>query len=178
MSVVQIKDKKFELYIPGKEIQRSVRATADKITKDLHTKNPLFICVLNGAFFFMSDLMKVIDFPCEIAFIRLKSYSGTNSSGDVKEILGLSEDLKGRNVVIVEDIIDTGNTLQYLCGYLRSFSPDSLSVATFLKKHTHTEVNIRTDYVAMEIPDYFVVGYGLDYDGYGRNLNDLYKIKE
>ncbi len=127
---------------------------------------------------FASDLMKQFDFPCEITFIRLKSYQGTSSSNKVKEVHGLIEDVENRNVVILEDIIDTGYTIQQLNQSILSKQPESLRVATLFLKPEALQTEVKADYVAMEIPDDFIVGYGLDYDGYGRNLKDVYKIKE
>jgi len=148
------------------------------IHDDLHDKNPVFIAVLNGAFMFASDLIKQLDFPCEITFIRLKSYQGTDSSGNIREVENLIDDIEDRHVVIVEDIIDTGYTIQYLKQSILTKYPKSLRIATLLFKPEALRTEIKADYVAMEIPNDFIVGYGLDYDGHGRNLRDIYKIKE
>ena len=177
ISVIQIKDKQFELFIPEKVILESIQKVSEQIGNDLHDQNPIFVCVLNGAFMFASDLIKHLDFPCEITFIRLKSYQGTASSGSICEVENLIDDIKNRNVVIIEDIIDTGYTMQYLIESISSKQPKSLRIATLLFKPKALRVNLKTDYIAMEIPNDFIVGYGLDYDGYGRNLRDIYKIK-
>ena len=176
--VILIRDKQFELFIEEKIILERVCNISKQIKRDLHDKNPLFICVLNGAFMFASDLMKHFDFPCEITFIRLKSYVGTSSSESIKEVHGLIENIKDRNVVILEDIVDTGFTIQYLKQSSLAQQPKSLRIATLLLKPEAFQTKIKVDYVAMEIPNDFIVGYGLDYDGYGRNLRDIYKIKK
>ena len=177
-SVIQIKDKQFELFITEKIVLESIYMVSKQIQNDLHDKNPLFIAVLNGAFMFASDLLKHFDFPCEITFIRLKSYQGTASSGNIREVESLIDDIEGRNVVVIEDIIDTGHTIQYLKQSFLTKHPKSLRIATLLFKPEALQAEIKVDYVAMEIPNDFIVGYGLDYDGYGRNLRDIYKIKE
>ena len=175
--VIEIKDKQFELFIEEEIIQNAIKRISQQIRADLHDKNPLFVCVLNGAFMFASDLMKQIDFPCEITFIRLQSYRGTVSSGTIKEVEGLIDDVKNRNIVILEDIVDSGYTIQHLKRSLLAKQPESLRIATLLFKPEALQIDIKVDYAAMEIPNDFIVGYGLDYDGYGRNLKDIYKIK-
>lgn len=177
MSVIQMKDKQFELFISEEEILSSIDNTAKQMRHDLYDKNPLFICVLNGAFMFASDLIKHFDFPCEITFIRLESYQGTATSGTVKEVSGLKEDVENRHVVILEDIIDTGYTIQYLKQSILKKRPKSLCVATLLFKFDALLIDVKPDYVALKIPNDFVVGYGLDYNGYGRNFKDIYKVK-
>lgn len=127
---------------------------------------------------FASDLIGLFNHPCEVTFIRLKSYQGTDRSGKMKEIQGLTEDIKGRHIVIVEDIIDTGHTMSYLMKMLEEKEPASIKIATLLFKPKALQVDIKPDYVAKEIPNDFIVGYGLDYDGHGRNLRDIYKVKE
>ena len=177
MSRIAVKDKQFVLSISEKEIIGSITRIAEKMNQELKDKQPLFICVLNGAFMFASDLMKQLDFPCEITFIRLKSYEGTLTEGNVKEIQGLVENVEGRNVVIVEDIIDTGHTIDNLQKYLLSKKPQSVKIAALLFKPNALVRDVKPDYVAMEIPNDFIVGYGLDYDGYGRNLKDIYRVE-
>lgn len=176
MNIIQIKDKKFSLSIPESEILAAVRHVAEDINRDIADKNPLFICVLNGAFMFAGDLMKTINFPCEITFIKLSSYDGLYSSGAVKEIIGLNESVVGRNVVVVEDIVDTGITMERILSSLRAKGANEIRVATFLQKPDALQRDITVDYVAMKIPNDFIVGYGLDYDGYGRNLKDIYTV--
>jgi hypoxanthine phosphoribosyltransferase len=177
MAEIQVRDKKFTLFLPEDVIQKGVASVADAISRDLKNENPLFICVLNGAFVFASDLLRRFDFPCETTFIRLKSYQGTKG-GDLKEIHGLEEDIENRHVVIVEDIVDTGSTMYYLMEKLRKKKPASLRIATLLFKPDSLQLDVQPDYVALEIPNDFIVGYGLDYDGHGRNLKNIYKIKE
>lgn len=176
MSIIQIKDKQFALSIPESEILKAVRQVGEAINRDLANKNPLFICVLNGAFMFAGDLMKTVNVPCEITFIKLSSYDGLYSSGAVKEIIGLNESVVGRNVVVVEDIVDTGITMERILGSLRAKGANEIHVATFLQKPDALQRDIQVDYVAMKIPNDFIVGYGLDYDGYGRNLKDIYTV--
>jgi len=177
MEEIEIRDKTFELFIPESQICKAIQAVAEQIGSDLRGKNPYFICVLNGAFMFASDLMKLLNFPCEIGFIRLKSYVGTETTGCIKEIKGFSEEIEGRNVVIVEDIIDTGHTMSYLLRQLTQKNPASIRIATLLHKPDAAKIKITPDYVALSIPNDFIVGYGLDYDGHGRNLKNIYKIK-
>lgn len=177
MPAIQVKDKFFELFIPEEKILKEVQRVADRINNDMRGKNPLFVCVLNGAFMFASDLIKRLDFPCEVTFIRLKSYEGTGTEGLVKEIHGLIESVTGRNVIIIEDIIDTGHTICQLIETISKNSPASLKVATLLFKPEALKIKVSPDYVAMNIPSDFIVGYGLDYDGHGRNLRDIYKLR-
>ena len=176
MNTIQIKDKKFILSIPESEIQAAVRKVAEAINRDIADKNPLFICVLNGAFMFAGDLMKNVNIPCEITFIKLASYEGLYTTGAVKEIIGLSESVVGRNVVVVEDIVDTGITMERILSSLRAKGAKEIRVATFLQKPDALQRDITVDYIAMKIPNDFIVGYGLDYDGYGRNLKDIYTV--
>lgn len=178
MNTIQIKDKKFTLSIPEIEIQAAVSTVAKAINHDLADKNPLFICVLNGAFMFAGDLMKNVHVPCEITFIKLSSYDGLYTTGVVKEIIGLNESVVGRNVVVVEDIVDTGITMERILSSLRAKGANEIKVATFLQKPDALQRDIQVDYVAMKIPNDFIVGYGLDYDGYGRNLKDIYTVVE
>ncbi len=178
MNKINIKDKTFSLSIPESEILQAVKSVARDINHDLAGKDPLFICVLNGAFMFAADLMKNIDIPCEITFVKLSSYSGTQSSGNVKEIIGLNKSIEGRHVVVVEDIVDTGITMENILRTLNGKGAQSIKVATFLQKPDALQRDITVDYVAMKIPNDFIVGYGLDYDGYGRNLKDIYTVVE
>ncbi len=176
MNTIQIKDKKFRMSIPESEIQAAVRKVAEQINHDIAEKNPVFICVLNGAFMFAGDLMKNVNLPCEITFVKLSSYDGLYTSGVVKEIIGLNESVVGRNVVVVEDIVDTGITMERILSSLRAKGANEIRVATFLQKPDALQCDIKIDYVAMKIPNDFIVGYGLDYDGYGRNLKDIYTV--
>ena len=176
MSIIQIKDKKFALSIPETEIQQAVSKVGKAINRDMAHKNPLFICVLNGAFMFAGDLMKTVTIPSEITFIKLSSYDGLYTTGTVKEIIGLNESVVGRNVVVVEDIVDTGITMERILSSLRAKGANEIRVATFLQKPDALQRDITVDYIAMKIPNDFIVGYGLDYDGYGRNLKDIYTV--
>ena len=176
MNTIQIKDKKFVLSIPEKEIQKAVLEVGEIMNRDLADKNPLFICVLNGAFMFAGDLMKIVNVPCEITFIKLSSYEGLYTTGTVKEIIGLNESVVGRNVVVVEDIVDTGITMERILGSLLAKGANEIRIATFLQKPDALQRDIHVDYVAMKIPNDFIVGYGLDYDGYGRNLKEIYTV--
>ena len=176
MKTIQIHDKKFTLSITESEIQAAVRRVGEAINHDLSDSNPLFICVLNGAFMFAGDLMKIVNFPCEITFVKLSSYEGIYTSGSVKEVIGLNESVVGRNVVVVEDIVDTGITMEKIIASLKAKGAKSIKIATFLQKPEALQRDITVDYVAMKIPNQFIVGYGLDYDGYGRNLKDIYTV--
>ncbi|GBU07447.1 hypoxanthine phosphoribosyltransferase [Bacteroidales bacterium] len=178
MSSIQVKDKLFELSIKEEVILEAIDKIAKAMNEDLGDKNPLFICVLNGGFMFASDLLKRLNFPCEISFIRLQSYQKSSTNGQIKEIYGLQGNIENRNVVILEDIIDTGYTMSFLKKELLSKKPNMLKVATLLFKPKALSVELEPDYVALEISNEFIVGYGLDYDGHGRNLRDIYKIKE
>ena len=170
MNTLKIKDKEFALYLTHHQIEQAVRKVADAITADLDGKDPLFVVVLNGAFMFASDLMKMVNIPSEIAFVRLSSYVGTQSSHVVKEKMSLDKPAGKRPIVIIEDIIDTGITMNYLVENLRSRRPASIKICTLLSKPDRRKVDVQVDYNEFVIPDYFVVGYGLDYDGKYRNL--------
>lgn len=178
MSIVKVKDKTFKTFIPEEEIQRRVKAVAEKLNKDMAGKNPLFLAVLNGSFIFAADLMRYITISCEISFVKLASYQGTTSTGTVKEVVGINESLAGRTVVIVEDIVDTGHTMKHMLESLSTRHPSSLHICTLLVKPGKLEEDLNIEYPAMEIPNDFIVGYGLDYDQQGRNLRDIYTIVE
>lgn len=169
---------KFVPYIFGEKIQKRVKEIAREITREYLGKKPLVICVLNGAFPFASDLFRNIDTDAEIAFVRFKSYSGTQTTGAVKEMLGLSEDIEGRHVIVVEDIIDTGHTMYKMLRDLDMHKPASLKVATLLFKPEALVRPVVPDYVGFEIPKKFIIGYGLDIDGLARNLPDIYVLKD
>lgn len=177
MKSVKIKDKEFDLFIDGKTIEDNIERIANRINVDLDGENPLFLTVLNGAFMFAGELMKKVSIPCEITFVRLASYQGTSSSEVVQQLLGLNQSIEGRQVVIVEDIVDTGNTMVALLDMLQKMNPKGIKIATLLFKPDALKRDVKLDYVALEIPGDFIVGYGLDYDGYGRNLRDIYKLK-
>lgn len=177
MKSVKVRDKEFELFISETEILKAVDRVAGQMNKDLDGTDPLFVCVLNGSFMFASELMKRVNVPSGISFVRMASYQGTKSSGKIKEIYGLEEDIKGRTVVIIEDIVDTGYTMSLILDQLACGEPKDIKVATLLFKPEALKCDVKIDYIALEIPSDFIVGFGLDYDGYGRNLPDIYKIK-
>ncbi len=178
MDSIQIKDKKFTVSIRQEDIQKEVIRVANEINRDLKGKTPLFLSVLNGSFMFTADLMKHITIPCEISFIKLASYQGVSSTGVIKEVIGINEDLTGRTVVIVEDIVDTGFTMQRLLETLGTRNPKDIHIASLLVKPDKLKVNLNIEYNAMRIPNDFIVGYGLDYDGFGRNYPDIYTVIE
>jgi hypoxanthine phosphoribosyltransferase len=178
MNTIQIKDKKFAVSIGEKEIQEQVTRVADEINRDLAGKNPLFLSVLNGSFMFTADLMKRVNIPCEISFVKLASYQGVSSTGVIKEVIGVNEDLTDRTIVIVEDIVDTGLTMQRLIETLGTRAPKEIRIATLLVKPGKLKVDLDIKYVAFKIPNDFIVGYGLDYDGYGRNYPEIYTVVE
>lgn len=176
MDSIQIKDKQFTVSIKEQDIQKEVIRVANEINRDLADKNPLFLSVLNGSFMFTADLLKHITILCEISFVKLASYQGVTSTGVIKEVIGLNEDIAGRTVVIVEDIVDTGLTMQRLLETLGTRNPESIHIASLLVKPEKLKVDLNIEYVAMEIPNDFIVGYGLDYDGFGRNYPDIYTV--
>ena len=176
MNTIRVKDKEFKLSISSAEIGKVVDNLASQLNRDLKDKNPLFLVVLNGAFIFAADLYRKITVPSEISFVKLASYSGTSSTSDVKELIGLNEKLKGRYVVILEDIIDTGTTMQYLINKLHYIGVEDVKLVALLFKPNAFRESFRIDYLGMEIPNDFIVGYGLDYDGFGRNYADIYKL--
>ena len=178
MSIVQIKDKRFKTFISEDEIQQRVKAVADRINHDMEGKKPLLLAVLNGSFVFAADLMRHITIPCEISFVKLASYEGTVSTGKVVEVMGLNEDITGRDVIIVEDIVDTGKTMERMLDTLGTLNPNSLHICTLLLKPEKLKIPLNIEYAAMEIPNDFIVGYGLDYDQEGRNLRDIYTLVE
>jgi hypoxanthine phosphoribosyltransferase len=177
MKKVKLHDKEFAVAIRHDEIQTAIGVIAQKIREDMKDENiPVFLSILNGSFMFAADLLKQMDFNCEVSFVKLASYSGVNSTGNVKELLGLNTDISGRTVIIVEDIVDTGNTLVELFAVLKKYNPKQIKVATFLLKPDAYKQSIPVDYVGMRIPNDFIVGYGLDYNELGRNLRNIYKL--
>jgi hypoxanthine phosphoribosyltransferase len=176
MDQIQILDKVFRKDIGYDRIHDAVTRLSAEIMADYGHLRPLFLCVLNGSFMFAGDLLKEYNGACEVSFIKLSSYRGTNSTEEVRTLIGLSEDIRGRDVVILEDIIDTGITISQLLKDLTDYAPNSIRVATLLLKPDALRSDIRPDYVGLEIPNDFIVGYGLDYDGYGRNSRDIYRI--
>lgn len=174
----KLNDKSFNKFILNEDIQSKVCELAERLNTDLAGKKPLFVVVLNGAFIFASDLLKKVTIDCEIAFVKLSSYHGTQSSGVVQQIIGLDLDIKGRTIVIIEDIVDTGLTLEHFRLTLNKMEPEKVLVATCLLKPEAFKDKFPIDYLCFSIPNEFVVGYGLDYDGLGRNSSDIYKIAE
>ncbi len=173
---IKVLDLTFETSISEATIQQEIRRIAETMNHDLAHKNPIFLGILNGAFMFASDLFKLINFPCQITFLKLASYDGTKTSGTVKQLIGINQDLKNRTVVLLEDIVDTGITLDTILRQLNGYEPKEILVATMLHKPDALQKNVQLDYVGFEIPDEFVVGYGLDYDGYARNLPEIYSL--
>ena len=176
MPVIRVHDKQFEPYISQGAIAGKIKELAHALEKDYQGKTPLFIAILNGSFMFASDLFKVLDIPAEICFIKLASYKGTQSSGHVVTSIGLDADLFGRHVIILEDIIDTGKTMSQFLPQLFHQQPASLKICTLLHKPEATVYPVHVDYRGFIIPDKFVIGYGLDYDGLGRNLKEIYQL--
>ncbi|MDR3297729.1 MAG: hypoxanthine phosphoribosyltransferase [Prevotellaceae bacterium] len=179
MKQLTLHDKTFRISISEAEIDTKVQAMADKINADYaapHSAVPLFMAVLNGSFMFAANLMKRINFLCEISFVKLASYHGERSSGKVTELIGISDALVGRDIIVVEDIVDTGNTYEALVATLMRHQPQSVKIATMLLKPDVYKKSLPIDYAAMTIPNDFIVGYGLDYNGLGRNLPDIYTI--
>ncbi|MFZ7116659.1 MAG: hypoxanthine phosphoribosyltransferase [Bacteroidota bacterium] len=176
MESVIIKDKRFEVNIPAATIDRRIKELGAKLNEDLKNTRPIFVSVLNGSFMFAADLFREIKMEAEITFIRVSSYSGTESTGTVKSVVGIKENLEGRTVVIVEDIVDTGDTAIYLIDELKKQNPEKILFASLLLKPEALRHPVKVDYVGFEVPNDFLVGYGLDYDGLGRNLKDIYKL--
>lgn len=178
MSLIKVHDKQFTPYLSEATIQEKITSLAANINKDYAGKKPLFVAILNGSFMFASDLFKHLTIDAEICFIKLASYKGTKSSGQVITAIGLDTDITGRDVIIVEDIIDTGKTLHEFLPQIHNQQPASLKIAVLLHKPEATVMPVQIDYCCFAIPNKFVVGYGLDYDGLGRNLKELYQLYE
>jgi hypoxanthine phosphoribosyltransferase len=174
MDKIRIVDKEFRLLVSSDKIQESVTRMAEKMNKDLKGRNVIFLGILNGAFMFVSDLIRRIDLECEISFLKLATYEGSSSSGNIKRLIGLDEDISGKTVVILEDIIDTGFTIGSILKQLKGYGPGDIKIAALLFKPDKFDRDSKPDYIGIEIPNDFVAGYGLDYKGYGRNLKDIY----
>jgi len=179
MKNITIIDREFEVFIPYEKIRSVVEEMAEKMNNDLQGKNPLFICILNGSFMFAAEIFKRISLlDAEISFLKLASYSGTHTTGSVKQLIGLNEDLSGRTIVVLEDIVDSGITIANTIEQLQTKNPAEIKIATLLLKPDAVQIEVKLDYIGIEIPNDFIVGYGLDYNGRGRNLIDIYKVIE
>jgi hypoxanthine phosphoribosyltransferase len=178
MPEIKLHDKTFEIYIEEDKIQEKVKSLAEQLSLDYKDKNPLFIAILNGSFMFAADLFKNLTINAEICFIKLASYKGVRSTGHVTTAIGLDHDIFNRHVIIVEDIVDTGKTLGFFIPKLYHQQPASLKIAALLHKPEATQHPLDIDYIGFSIPNKFVVGYGLDYDGLGRNLKEIYQLSE
>lgn len=174
---MQIAGKAFIPYLEAEKVAERVEQLAQQINLDYKGKYPLMVGILNGAFMFTSDLAKHLDIPVEITFMRLSSYEGESSTGEVKQLIGLGEEIKDRHVIIVEDIVDSGLTMQALTQQLEQFSPASIKLSALLLKPKALKCEVNIDYLGFEIENDFVIGYGMDYNGYGRNLNTIYQLK-
>lgn len=175
---IEVSDLTFELFLSKEEIQKRIGEMGSVISSDFETKKPLFIAILNGAFVFAADLVRHFEYDCEFTFVKLSSYSGTESSGKVLEIIGLDISIENRHVIIVEDIVDTGNTICQFLSHLETQKPASVSIATLLLKPEMLKHDLHPNYIGFEIPPKFVIGFGLDYNGLGRNLPDIYQLME
>lgn len=179
MDQVTLRDKTFRLYIPQEKIESVIKRMARQMNEDLRGTDPLFVCVLNGAFMFAAELLKNIELTeSEITFVKMASYRGIHSTGIIRQLIGLNEVIENRTVVVLEDIVDSGSTIENIIQQLKDMNPGEIKLATLLLKPGALVKKVNLDYVGMEIPNDFIVGYGLDYDGYGRNLRDIYAVVE
>ncbi|MBU3714959.1 MAG: hypoxanthine phosphoribosyltransferase [Ferruginibacter sp.] len=178
MNALKVHDKLFKPYLSALQIQEQIKRLADEVNTDYKGKVPLFIAILNGSFMFASDLFKELTIEAEICFIKLASYKGTKSTGQVITSIGLDENLKGRHVILIEDIVDTGKTLDMFLPQLRNQSPASLKIATLLHKPEALKYPLQLHYIGFNVPNKFLLGFGLDYDGLGRNLKEIYQLDE
>lgn len=176
--MIHLHDKTFEAFISSEEIDFAIKNMAKQMDDDFFNEIPVFVGVLNGAFMVMADLMKQYRGMCEVSFVKMASYEATQSTNEVKQLIGLNQDLEGRTVIIVEDIVDTGNTIEELKAILKDKKVKHLKIATLFLKPDAYKKDIKLDYVGIRIPNKFIVGYGLDYDGLGRNLADVYQLAE
>jgi len=176
--VIQIHDKQFVPFISAEEIDFAIKEMAQQVEADFADEVPIFIGVLNGAFMVVSSFMKHYSKPCEVSFIKLASYEGTSTTNEVKQLIGLNQNLEGRTVVVIEDIVDTGNTIEVLKDLFKKQHVKHFKIATLFLKPEAYKKEIKLDYVGIRIPNKFIVGFGLDYDGQGRNLAEVYQLKE
>ena len=176
--MIQVLDKQFEVSIPESEIRRQVGRVASEITRDYEGQTPVFLAILNGSFIFAADLLREVSLPCEVSFVKLASYEGVNSTGRIHEMIGLNVDITDRPVIIIEDIVESGLTMAHMLETLRKHNPSSIDVCTLFLKPNKLKVQLDIRYRCFEIPDDFILGYGLDYNQLGRNTKDIYTIKE
>ena len=176
MNIVKLHDKYFKKYISKDEISAAIKKLVQQISKDCKNETPLFIGILNGSFMFVADFIRAYNFDCEVSFIKIASYQGTSSTGKIKQLIGLNENLEGRTVIILEDIIDTGNTLEEIYGLFQEKNLKQLKIATLFFKPDVFKKELTIDYIGISIPDKFIVGFGLDYDGLGRNFSNIYQL--
>ncbi|MDX2442803.1 MAG: hypoxanthine phosphoribosyltransferase [Bacteroidales bacterium] len=176
MDSIKVLDKTFKRYVSCEDLDKHVAELAAKLNHDFAGKEVLFLGILNGSFIFASDLIRKLDLNCQITFVKLASYEGTESTGEVRQIIGLNENIKGKTVIIIEDIVDSGLTLETIIDRVQPFEPEEIKIATMFFKPNAYKRDFTVDYVAMTIPNDFIIGYGLDYEGYGRNLKDLYTL--
>lgn len=177
-NMITCKDKQFKIYLKNEAIQARLKELGQAINVQYQDKNPLFLSVLNGVFRVVGDLFNYVEVECGVSFVKLQSYAGTNSTGEVNTMIGLEVDLTGRHVILVEDIVDTGNTLHEFLPQLQALNPASIAIFTLLIKPEALQHELPLDYVGFEVPNHFLVGYGLDYDGWGRQHNDIYQLAE
>ena len=175
---IKLLDRKFKTMIPAEEIDKAVQRVADQLNERYEGKTPIFLGVLSGAFLFLSDLVRKTTFDCRLAFVKISSYEGTQSTGNIKQHLGIDFDIEGKDIIIVEDIVETGHSMNYLLDYLKERNPASVSICTLFFKPEKFLYEYKIDYVAMPIGNEFIVGYGLDYNQIGRNLKDIYVLDE
>ena len=174
MEKIQVLDKTFQLYMPEAEIQATVKRLGSELSHDFKGKDPIFCPVLTGSYLFVADLTRALDFDAQVSFVRYTSYEGLESTGEVTKVMGFPDRCTGRDVIIVEDIVDSGISMEFMINELKKREPASISICTFFYKPGNFKKNYRIDYVGKEIPDDFIVGYGLDYDGMGRTYRDIY----
>jgi hypoxanthine phosphoribosyltransferase len=174
--IIEVLDKRFQLSISSNEINSIIEDLANQMNNDLVGKDVIFLGILNGSFMFAADLFKRINIPCQISFLKVASYSGTSTSGTVKRLIGINENIEDKTVVILEDIVDSGKTLEDLLKQLLGYGPKEIRIATLLFKPDACVVNLPLNYIGLKIPNDFIVGYGLDYDGFGRNYEDIYTL--
>ncbi|MFP4663668.1 MAG: hypoxanthine phosphoribosyltransferase [Bacteroidales bacterium] len=178
MDTIKILDKNFKIYLKDHQIKERIAEMANQMNADFEAQTPVFLGILNGCFMFASDLFKYLDVDCKISFLKIASYEGTRSTGKVRQLIGLNEDIKNKPVVILEDIIDTGITIEHIIKQLKAYEPSEIRIATLLLKPDAYQKDFPVDYTGFEIPNKFIVGFGLDYDGYGRNLRHIYQITQ